>query len=340
MNIWARDKQSNGNEQNIQKAGKEFLMAKIPMSVVAEHYDRVSKFNDISLQTMYDTIKTKCPAQPADRKKLKKQLDEPWDVNVDINMMMLEKTELLCELAEMDNEPTYEDEDCVYTMYITVEDTQQFIKECTEWSAKATNTQTETNFRTFWIAKYKIWDKKRDSLSELGIANSVVMTQKLTNLENTQSMLLRELQTQKNLLSAVQADRDKQAAAAQAAAVKAAALAATSAQQTKSDNTALTDITKILNTLVQQQQQMCPIIDQKKQGGRSQKREYTTKRYDNDDCCHTHGYDVAKGHTSKTCFPHKRAKGHDENHTGANPTKGANLKGKELSKWKDVPVPT
>ena len=64
----------------------------------------------------------------------------------------------------------------------------------------------------------------------------------------------------------------------------------------------------------------------------------TKKKYNNNACCWTHGYDLKDPrHTSESCK--KPKDGHIRSHTGTNPAKGASTKFKDLSIYKDVPIP-
>ena len=66
----------------------------------------------------------------------------------------------------------------------------------------------------------------------------------------------------------------------------------------------------------------------------------TTKFYDNNNCCWSHGYNMAEKHTSGNYrFP---LPGHGEvqkAHTGNNPVTGTNQKDKEFSQWAGQAVP-
>ena len=68
------------------------------------------------------------------------------------------------------------------------------------------------------------------------------------------------------------------------------------------------------------------------------KKQRTKKKFNNNNCCWTHGYDLRDPrHTSETC--EKPWDGHIRSHTGTNPAKGASTKFKDLSIYKDIPIP-
>ena len=229
---------------------------------------------------------------------------------------------------------------------------------------------TEAQFRVFFIKKYKLWKKQQGGLAKLGIANNVQNQKMLDNAMNKIDILEGKVKTQENENAAIAHALlvAKQQQTNSTASVLKEIQTALNVQQ--NPNSIQKQIQELQN-LVKQQQGSSSTINGRGGGGRrgggrggglgggrgagrgdENRRSSnwkplsdppegvikTKKFYNNDNCCCTHGYDVAQNHKSNNCkFP---GENHNYEHTGENPKPGASQKDKEFSIYKDQPVPT
>lgn len=237
---------------------------------------------------------------------------------------------------------------------------------------------TEQQFRFFFQKKYKLWKKKQGSLAKLGIANNVQVQQALDVANKEITQLKGRMQSQENenaaiahaLLVAKQQHQQQQSNST-ASILKE---IQTSLNVQPNQSKIQTQLQELQNMLKQQQSSCDTIINGgggggRGGGGRGRGRGgggrgggdrsgrgrtpvnnwkpqsdapagviKTKKFYDNNNCCSTHGYDIAINHFSKNClFP---GENHNYEHTGENPKPGASQKDKEFSIYKDQPIPT
>lgn len=102
-------------------------------------------------------------------------LNQKWDPNDNIKIMMMEKTDIFQEIAALDGIALYTTADFIHYCYMAVWHSNLFTKDCIEWKHKpAANRTTEQPFRTFLGDKY-------NSYAVMGIANSVRLQQQVNN---------------------------------------------------------------------------------------------------------------------------------------------------------------
>ena len=164
----------------------------------------------------------------------------------------------------------------------------------------------------------------------MGIANSVQVQQEVQELRREQkeenNALRRELQERTAaLVVAMVAMKEEHDQTASTTSTQMSTLTALSTPAQNSSDKKLDALIELLS-----KQQQCAIIDTNK--GKQNKGKKTEKKYKNNcNSCHTHGYDIADNHTSKTCKT--PGPNHDVEHIGDNPKPGASTKDKQFSKW-------
>ena len=83
----------------------------------------------------------------------------------------------------MKNTIPYPEEDFIKALYMAVQKTKKFIKVRAKWRRKtAGDRATEAQARTYFKEAYGIYDEGCDSLHEVGVANNVVMQEKMDKL--------------------------------------------------------------------------------------------------------------------------------------------------------------
>ena len=79
---------------------------------------------------------------------------------------------------------------------MAVQKTKQFSKACTKWKKKdEADRETEDQAREFFEDMYEVFDDQRDSLHDMGVANSAV-TAKMDKLEADNAYMRLEMATQ------------------------------------------------------------------------------------------------------------------------------------------------
>ena len=77
---------------------------------------------------------------------------------------------------------------------MAVQKTKQFTKACAKWKRKpAVDRATEAQARTYFKDVYEIFDLDCDSFHELGIANNVVIQEKMDSLAAENAAIKQEL---------------------------------------------------------------------------------------------------------------------------------------------------
>ena len=94
----------------------------------------------------------------------------------------------------MKNAIPYLDEDFIEALYMAVHKSKQFTKACAKWKRKpAASRATEAQAREYFKSVYEIFDLERDSFHEMGVANNVVMQEKLDSLAAENAMIRQEM---------------------------------------------------------------------------------------------------------------------------------------------------
>ena len=111
---------------------------------------------------------------PQDLQNQDKKIAQTWDPQSGIMTMYNTMTELLQEKAEMEGLATYTAAKWIGCAYLQVYNTTQFVKPISWWNALLpVQRATEQQFRTFFLAEYKVWMQQQKSMQDMGIANSV-----------------------------------------------------------------------------------------------------------------------------------------------------------------------
>ena len=88
----------------------------------------------------------------------------------------------------------YTDEEFIEALYMAVQKTKQFTKACAKWKRKPPASRaTEAQAREYFKSVYEIFDLERDSFHEMGVANNVVMQEKLDSLAAENAIMQREM---------------------------------------------------------------------------------------------------------------------------------------------------
>jgi len=129
-----------------------------------------------------------------ERAEVRKLIETPWDPNPHINKLFANLKKHLTTLGEMKNAIPYPDEDFIEALYITVKKTKQFTKSCEKWKRKPpVDRSTKAQAREYFKGVYEIFDAQRDSFHEMGVANNVVMQEKMDSLAAENAQMKQEM---------------------------------------------------------------------------------------------------------------------------------------------------
>ena len=338
VTVWSRDMDRYTMESEVTKTMINWLLKLIPEDLIGRHKIPLTGYATIPLQTIFQTFSQSFKVLPQDLQAQDKKIAQPWEPQAGIMSMFNTMTELLQEKAEMEGLATYTAAKWIECAYLQVYNTRQFVKPIARWNKlPAAQRATEQQFRTFFLEEYTVWMQQQKSMQEMGIANSVQVQNEVQELrremdakesrqKEENDALRRELQEKTAALAVAMAAMKEEHD--QTASTTSTQMSTLTALSTPAQNSSDNKLDALIDLLSKQQQ--CAVIDTNK--GKQNKGKKTEKKYKNNcNSCHTHGYDVADNHTSKTCKT--PGPNHDREHTGDNPKPGASQKDKQFSKW-------
>ena len=353
LHEYRKDQEYWLNDQNTEEALKKFIISRFDEVYFDDLKDTRFGYKGVTTRDLIDLLIADFPATPEERSAVKKLIEADWDPNQHIVKLYSYLKENLTTLAKMRGIVPYTNEEFVEALYMAVQKTKQFTKACAKWKRKpAVDRATEAQARTYFKDVYEIFDLERDSFHELGIANNVVIQEKMDSLAAENAAIKQELASDRatskqyhqifdHAMSmtrgtepATESDRDDNTLQTQWSAFTASQAANTESQ--------FADMRRQLERMTTGGTPPPAIIDTaNKNGGKKRKGplsdgpEGTTKTkkfYKTcDNACWSCGYDVSKLHDSGNC--RKKKTGHIDSHTGDNPQAGASQKDKEFSKW-------
>ena len=170
------EKQAQWLEDNHANEACKNLVIKIVDKVYLEKlYNERFGYKGKTLCDFMDHLIDKYQATPEERAAVKALIDQPWDTNEHIINLFSRLKKQLTILAEMKNSVPYLQEDFVEALYMAVQKTKQFSKACTKWKKKdEADRAIEDQAREFFEDMYEVFDDQRDSLHDVGVANSAV----------------------------------------------------------------------------------------------------------------------------------------------------------------------
>ena len=184
--IWIKD-------GNTEEACKKLIISVIDSVYLEPLWEPSFKYKGKTLRDFLDLLIDDFQAIPVEQSVVKALIEHAWDPNKHIVKLFFRLKKHLTILGEMKNVTPYPEEDFAEALYMAVQKTKQFAKVCTKWKKKPTgNRATEAQTRAYFKDAYKIYDEERDSFHEVGVANNVVMQEKLDKLtaENVQMKLI------------------------------------------------------------------------------------------------------------------------------------------------------
>ena len=361
LHEYRRDQEYYLNDQNVEEALKKLIISQFDEVYFDDLKDTRFGYKGVTTRDLLDLLIADYPATPEERAAVKKLIEADWDPNQHIVKLFAYLKEHLTTLAKMKGIAAYTDDDFIEAVYMAIQKTKQFTKACAKWKRlPAADRQTEAQVRAYFKDVYEIFDIERDSFHELGIANNVVMTERLNSLAAENAVIKQELASQgatskqyqqifDHAMSMTRAtepttdsDRDDNTLHTQWS-----AFTASQAAQSAQSESQFADLQRRLEQCMSSRGSGTPppsTIDttSTKTGGKKRKGPLsdgpegvtkTKKFYKNcENVCHSCGYDVSKLHDSCNCRAKKA--GHIDSHTGANPQPGANQKDKQFSIWK------
>lgn len=356
LHDYRRDQEYWLNDQNAKEVVKKFIISRFDEVYFDELKDTRFGYKGVTTRDLIDLLIADFPATPEEQAAVKKLIEADWDPNQHIVKLFLYLKEHLTTLAKMKGAVAYTDDEFVEAVYMAVQKTKQFTKVCAKWKQKpAIDRATEAQARTYFKDAYEIFDLERNSFHKLGIANNIVMQEKLDSLAAENAVMKQQIAADRatskqyhqifdHAMSmttgtepTTDTERDDNTLQTQ--------WSAFTASQAANTETQFADLRRQLEQCMKNATPSCPpaIIDTStKTGGKKRKGPLsdgpegvtkTKKFYKNcDNACWSCGYDVLKLHDSRNC--RNKLKGHIDSHMGANPQPGASQKDKEFSKWK------
>ena len=358
LHEYRRDQEYYLNDQNVEEAMKKFIISNFDEVYFDDLKDTRFGYKGVTTRDLLDLLIADYPATPEERAAVRKLIEAAWDPNQHIVKLFAYLKEHLTTLAKMKGIATYTDEEFIEAVYMAIVKTKQFSKACVKWKRlPAADRLTEAQARAYFKNVYELFDIERDSFHELGIANNVVMTDRLNSLAAENAAIKQELASQgatnkqyhqifEHAMSMTRAteattdsDRDDNTLNTQWS-----AFTASQAAQSARTESQFADMQRRLEQMAGGGSGTPPpttIDTSNKSGGKRRKGPLsdgpegvtkTKKFYKNsNNVCYTCGYDVSKLHDSSNCRAKKA--GHIDSHTGANPQPGASQKDKQFSEW-------
>ena len=359
LHQFRRDQEYYLNDKNVEEAMKKFIIGNFDEVYFDELKDDRFGYKGITTRDLLDLLIADYPATPEERAAVRKLIEADWDPNQNIVKLFSYLKKHLTTLAKMQGRATYTNDEFIEAVYMAIVKTKQFTKACVKFQRlPAAQRNTEALVRTYFKDVYEIFDVERDSFHELGIANNVVMTERLNSLEAENAAFKQELASQgatskqyqdifahaMSMTRGTEADSDRDDGTLQ---TQWSAFSASQASQAARSDSQFADLSRRLEQCMASRGTGTPpptTIDtnSNKNGGKKRKGRplsdgpegvtKTKKFYKSTNVCHSCGYDVSKQHDSCNCRSKKE--GHIDSHTGDNPQPGANQKDKQFSKWK------
>ena len=247
---------------NLQQALKKQLINSLDPVYLRARKDRNTGFAKVSLRDLLQFLFDNYgQITPIKLANNNEQIKTAWDPNTPFEML-IDQIENCQDLADAGNQP-FTTEQILNTAYMLVFNTGLFFDDCKTWNKKPIAEKTWANFKTHFLKAQQELRLQQQTSKQAGFQANAVFSQKAKYDEATEALA--------NLATA-----------------------------TSSDRKAMETLTNTVANLTQQLQSKDAEIKQLKDKLRNNNRTRAPAK-DNGSYCWSHGYMVAKNHTSASC---------------------------------------
>ena len=171
------------DDQNAEESLKNLVISRVNEVYLDELKELRFQYKGKILQDFLDLLINDFQATPEELAAVKKLIKADWNPNQHIIKLFKNLKEHLTTLGEMKNANPYSDEDFIEALYMAVHKSKQSTKACAKWKRKPfVKRSAKAQARSYFKDVYEIFDAKCDSFHEIGVANNVVMQEKMDSL--------------------------------------------------------------------------------------------------------------------------------------------------------------